>query len=248
MASLVSFDRKRGHGRPGITGIDEAGRGSLCGPVVAAAILLDAGFYSEASWVRKLSGANDSKKLSPLKRTELHGKIMQMHAEGKLRAVWAQASVLEISAHNILGATRLAMGRCITQLAQGTLAPLFPTAGTEGELFGRSDEKNFLVLVDGLPLRPFAWTHESVKKGDGKSLAIALASIVAKVERDKILEHLDLQYPDYGFGTHKGYGTPEHVEALRRHGPCAEHRELFIRGILAGEEPPPESHAEFDFN
>ena len=248
MASLVSFDRKRGHGRPGIAGIDEAGRGSLCGPVVAAAVLLDAGFYGEAGWVRKLSGANDSKKLSPGKRAELHEKIIQMHAEGKLRAVWAQASVLEISAHNILGATRIAMGRCLTQLAQGALAPLFPAAGTEGELFGRSEEKNFLVLVDGLPLRPFAWAHEAVKKGDAKSLAIALASIVAKVERDKLLQQMDIKYPEYGFGTHKGYGTPEHVEVLRRLGPCAEHRELFIRGILAGEEPPPESHPEFDFN
>jgi ribonuclease HII len=248
MASLASFDRKRGAGRPGIAGVDEAGRGPLCGPVVAGAVLLDAGFYGEAAWVRKLAGANDSKKLSPEKRSELRARIAEMHAEGKLRAVWAEASVLEISAHNILGATRLAMARCIAQLAQGPLAALFPAAGTEGELFGRSEERNILVLVDGLPLRPFAWAHESVKGGDGKSLAIALASIVAKVERDRLLIALDQRYPEYGFARHKGYGTPDHIEALRRLGPCPEHRELFVRGILAGDDPPPESlDSEFSF-
>ena len=248
MASLATFDRKKGNGRPGIAGLDEAGRGSLCGPVVAAAVLLDAGFYGETTWIRRLKGANDSKKLSPSKRSDLHQIIFEMHEEGKLKAVWAEASVMEISAHNILGATRIAMGRCMTSLAQGPLAPLFPAAGTEGELFGWRDEKNFLVLVDGLPLRPFTWAHEAVKQGDGKSLAIALASIVAKVERDKLLIKMEEKYPEYGFATHKGYGTPEHVDALRKHGPCPEHRDLFIRGILAGEDPPPDSHPEFDFN
>ena len=248
MASLATFDRKKGNGRPGIAGLDEAGRGSLCGPVVAAAVLLDAGFYGETTWIRRLKGANDSKKLSPSKRSDLHQIIFEMHEEGKLKAVWAEASVMEISAHNILGATRIAMGRCMTKLAQGPLASLFPAAGTEGELFGWRDEKNFLVLVDGLPLRPFTWAHEAIKQGDGKSLAIALASIVAKVERDKLLIKMEEKYPEYGFATHKGYGTPEHVEALRKFGPCVEHRDLFIRGILAGEDPPPDSHPEFDFN
>lgn len=248
MASLATFDRKKGNGRPGIAGLDEAGRGSLCGPVVAAAILLDAGFYGEPTWIRRLKGANDSKKLSPSKRSDLHQVILEMHEEGKLKAVWAEASVMEISAHNILGATRIAMGRCMTSLAQGALAPLFPAAGTEGELFGWRDEKNFLVLVDGLPLRPFTWAHEAVKQGDGKSLAIALASIVAKVERDKLLIKMEEKYPEYGFATHKGYGTLEHANALRKYGPCPEHRDLFIRGILAGEDPPPDSHPEFDFN
>lgn len=248
MSSLAKFDRKRGNGRPGIAGLDEAGRGSLCGPVVAAAVLLDAGFYGETTWIRRLKGANDSKKLSPSKRSDLHQIIFEMNDEGKLKAVWAEASVMEISAHNILGATRIAMGRCIAQLAQGPLANLFPAAGTEGELFGWRDEKNFLVFVDGLPLRPFTWAHEAIKQGDGKSLAIALASIVAKVERDKLLIKMEEKYPDYGFATHKGYGTPEHVDALRKHGPCPEHRDLFVRGILAGEDPPAESHPEFDFN
>ena len=248
MASLASFDRRKGADRPGIAGIDEAGRGSLCGPVVAAAVLLDAGFYGEPAWLRRLSGANDSKKLTPEKRAEVRGRIAEMEAEGKLRTAWAQGSVLEISAHNILGATRLAMARCVAQLARGPLAPLFAAAGTEGELFGHSDGRTFLVLVDGLPLRPFAWAHEAIKGGDGRSLAIALASIVAKVERDRMLVELDARYPQYGFAAHKGYGTPDHVEALRAHGPCPEHRDLFVRSILAGEAPPPEAQDELRFD
>ncbi|TSA34110.1 MAG: ribonuclease HII [Opitutales bacterium] len=231
-----------------MAGVDEAGRGSLCGPVVAGAVLLDAGFYGEPAWLRKLAGANDSKKLSPEKRAELRARIAEMESEGKLKTAWAAGSVMEISAHNILGATRLAMARCIAKLAQGAIAPLFATAGTEGELFGRSDARTFLVLVDGLPLRPFAWAHESVKGGDGRSLAIALASIIAKVERDRMLVGMHERYPQYGFATHKGYGTPEHVEALRKHGSCPEHRDLFVRTILAGDPPPPEAtDGEFSF-
>ena len=109
MASLASFDRKKGADRPGIAGVDEAGRGSLCGPVIAAAVLLDAGFYGEPAWLRKVAGANDSKKLTAEKRAELREVIAKMEAEGKLKTAWAAGSVLEISAHNILGATRLAM-------------------------------------------------------------------------------------------------------------------------------------------
>ena len=153
MASLASFDRRKGADRPGIAGVDEAGRGSLCGPVIAAAVLLDAGFYGEPSWLRRLAGANDSKKLTPEKRAELRAVIAKMEAEGKLRTAWAEGSVMEISAHNILGATRLAMARCVAKLAVGALAPLFAAAGTEGELFGRTDARTFLVLVDAASVR-----------------------------------------------------------------------------------------------
>jgi ribonuclease HII len=247
LASLAQFDRRRGAERPGVVGVDEAGRGSLCGPVVAAAVLLDAGFYGEKSWLRKVAGADDSKRLTAERRTELRAAVGELQSAGRLRCAWASASVLEISAHNILGATRLAMARCVAALAQGPLAPLFAAAGTEGELFGHGEGRTFLVLVDGLPLRPFAWAHEAVKGGDGKSLAIALASIVAKVERDRLLVEMDARHPEYGFAVHKGYGTPDHIEALRRLGPCPEHRDLFVRRILAGEEQPPEAQDEFSF-
>ncbi len=248
MASLAQFDRRRGADRPGIAGVDEAGRGSLAGPVVAAAVWLDGGFYADAACLRRVRGANDSKELTAPQREDLRGRIEELRAEGKLRVAWAQGSVVEIAAQNILGATRTAMARCLAELdASARPARPFAAAGTEGELFGFGDTKAVLVLVDGLPLRPFAWAHEAVKQGDGKSLAIALASIVAKVERDRLMAGLDARFPAYGFAAHKGYGVPEHVEAIRAHGPCPEHRDLFLRKILAGEEPPGDEQAEFGF-
>ncbi len=248
MASLAQFDRRRGADRPGIAGVDEAGRGSLAGPVVAAAVWLDGGFYADAACLRRVRGANDSKELTAPQREDLRGRIEELRAEGKLRLAWAQGSVVEIAAQNILGATRTAMARCLAELdASARPARPFAAAGTEGELFGFGDTKAVLVLVDGLPLRPFAWAHEAVKQGDGKSLAIALASIVAKVERDRLMAGLDARFPAYGFAAHKGYGVPEHVEAIRAHGPCPEHRDLFLRKILAGEEPPGDEQAEFGF-
>ncbi len=248
MASLAQFDRRRGADRPGIAGVDEAGRGSLAGPVVAAAVWLDGGFYADAACLRRVRGANDSKELTAPQREDLRGRIEELRAEGKLRLAWAQGSVVEIAAQNILGATRTAMARCLAELdASARPARPFAAAGTEGELFGFGDTRAVLVLVDGLPLRPFAWAHEAVKQGDGKSLAIALASIVAKVERDRLMAGLDARFPAYGFAAHKGYGVPEHVEAIRAHGPCPEHRDLFLRKILAGEEPPGDEQAEFGF-
>jgi ribonuclease HII len=248
MASLPQFDRRRGADRPGIAGVDEAGRGALAGPVVAAAVWLDGGFYGDAACLRRVRGANDSKQLSAEDRADLRARIESLRAEGKLRLAWAQASVVEIAAQNILGATRTAMARCLAEL-DASARPLrpFAAAGTEGELFGFGDTRAVLVLVDGLPLRPFAWAHEAVKQGDGKSLAIALASIVAKVERDRLMGELDARHPAYGFATHKGYGVPEHIEAIRAHGPCPEHRDLFLRRILAGEAPPGDEQAEFGF-
>ena len=248
MASLAQFDRRRGAERPGIAGVDEAGRGSLAGPVVAAAVWLDGGFYGDAGCLRRVRGAHDSKQLTVEAREDLRGRIESLSSEGKLRYTWAKADVVEIAAQNILGATRTAMARCLATLDQSARpARPFAAAGTEGELFGFGDNRAVLVLIDGLPLRPFAWAHDAIKQGDGKSLAIALASIVAKVERDRLMADLDKRFPLYGFATHKGYGVPEHVEAIRTHGPCPEHRDLFLRKILAGEAPPGDEQAEFEF-
>ena len=88
------------------------------------------------------------------------------------------------------------------------------------------------VLVDGLPLKNFKHKHEGVVGGDGKSFAIALASIIAKVQRDRIMLELHAEYPVYGFDRHKGYGTKEHRKAIHAHGPCSHHRSLFLRNIL----------------
>ena len=88
-------------------------------------------------------------------------------------------------------------------------------------------------MVGGRPLKPFAYVHEGIVKGDGKSLAIAMASVAAKVVRDREMQHLAEMYPQYGFAGHKGYGTKAHREALLAYGPSAAHRELFLRKILA---------------
>lgn len=248
MASLAQFDRRRGADRPGIAGIDEAGRGALAGPVVAAAVWLDGGFYGDTACLRRVRGANDSKQLTAEDRADLRARIESLRTEGKLRLAWAAGDVLEIASLNILGATRAAMGRCLAQLdAEARPGQPFAAAGTDGELFGFDATRSVLVLVDGLPLRPFVWAHEAIKQGDAKSLAIALASIVAKVERDRLMTELDGRFPLYGFAVHKGYGVPEHIEAIRTHGPCPEHRDLFLRKILAGEAPPTDEQGEFEF-
>lgn len=248
MASLTQFDRRRGADRPGIAGVDEAGRGALAGPVVAASVWLDGGFYGDASCLRRVRGANDSKILSASDREDLRARIESLRAEGKLRVAWAACTVMEIATLNILGATRAAMARCLAEfdIAARPSQP-FAMAGTDSELFGFDAQKSVLVLVDGLPLRPFVWAHEAIKQGDGKSLAIALASIVAKVERDRLMVELDAKYPAYGFAVHKGYAVPQHVEAIKAHGPCPEHRELFLRKILAGETMPSDEQSEFEF-
>jgi ribonuclease HII len=248
LAKLAQFDLKKLVGRPGIVGLDEAGRGALCGSVVAAAVFLNKVFYADKKLLKRVRQANDSKKLSPEKRQELRLIIAELEAEGKIQTAWAEGSVLEIAAHNILGATRLAMSRCITQLTQGPLQDAFAHAGTEHTLFSHSHDQHLLVLVDGLPLKPFVWHHQAIKQGDGRSLAIALASIIAKVERDRLLTILHETYPDYGFAQHKGYGTPEHVAALRRLGPSPVHRHLFVQSILDGKLPPHDDQADLPFN
>ena len=248
MASLAQFDRRRGADRPGIAGIDEAGRGALAGPVVAASVWLDGGFYGDTSCLRRVRGANDSKVLSMSDRDDLRARIEALRAEGKLRVAWAACNVMEIATLNILGATRSAMARCLTEFDTAARpSQPFAMAGTDSELFGFDARTSVLVLVDGLPLRPFVWAHEAIKQGDGKSLAIALASIVAKVERDRLMVELDAKYPAYGFAIHKGYAVPQHVEAIKTHGACPEHRELFLRKILAGEAVPTDEQVEFEF-
>lgn len=147
---------------------------------------------------------NDSKQLSERRREELYEEIVA----GALPLVgWssALASVGEIESLNILQATHLAMRRAVAGLA------------LEPEL----------VLVDGRPVKGFPYSHLGVVRGDSKSLSIAAASVVAKVERDRLMVAYAEEYPQYGFEQHKGYGTKQHLEALEKHGPCPIHRKTF---------------------
>jgi ribonuclease HII len=176
-----------------VCGVDEAGRGPLAGPVVAAAVILDAR--------RPVTGLADSKALSPQRRDELAALIR----ERALAWSTASADVDEIDALNILQATMLAMRRAVEALA---IAPQE-------------------VLVDGNRCPQLACRARAVVKGDRDVAAISAASILAKTTRDAMLVELDRAWPQYGFAQHKGYGTPAHLAALQRHGPCPAHRRSF---------------------
>jgi ribonuclease HII len=176
-----------------VAGVDEAGRGPLAGPVVAAAVILDD--------KKRIPGLNDSKVLTPLQRDRLYDKIR----ERALCCAWGLASVQEIEDLNIFHATMLAMKRAVEGLR------LRPAK----------------VLVDGNRLPKLDILSEAIVDGDAKIKSISAASIIAKVTRDRMLVELHAQYPQYGFAAHKGYSTPEHLEALRLHGPCIHHRRHF---------------------
>lgn len=192
MPDLELENLARIEGATTVAGIDEAGRGPLAGPVVAAAVILPDGFV--------LNGLNDSKKLSPKKRKALFESIV---SNDNVKHAIASATVEEIEHHNILAATHLAMKRVASALAPDH------------------------CLIDGLPLKDFPYPHQGVIKGDSKSLSIAAASILAKVSRDRMMKEIDAEFPQYGFAQHKGYGTAQHLEALRTDGPCRHHRRTF---------------------
>ena len=176
-----------------IAGVDEAGRGPLAGPVMAAAVILDDR--------HAIKGLADSKKLSARRREALFDEI---RAKALCCSI-AQASVEEIDELNILQATLLAMRRAVMGLR---LPPK-------------------LVLVDGNRLPVLEMRAEAIVKGDAKVPAISAASILAKVSRDRWCLEYHQQFPQYGFDQHKGYGTADHLAALRLHGPCPQHRRTF---------------------
>ena len=231
---LWNHDCRAVRGHAGLVGVDEAGRGCLAGPVMAAAVWLEAEFYNDKRRRRESRKIDDSKKLTAAEREEGYAVIEKWRAAGCARVAVEAASVEEIAAHNILGATRLAMARCLQALS--VLMDGLPTTEADAPLFAREKAATprARILVDGRKLRPFSWVHEGVIGGDGKCLAIAAASIVAKVTRDRRMAELDGAFPGYGLARHKGYATDAHCAAIRRLGPCREHRELFLRKIRSG--------------
>lgn len=181
-----------------IAGVDEAGRGPLAGPVVAAAVIIN-------DYFEELEEINDSKKLTEKKREKLYDIIIE-----KCKVGIGTASEGEIDKINILNATFLAMRRALEQM-----------------------DNYDIVLVDGNhKIREYTGKQEEIIKGDGRSLSIAAASIVAKVYRDNIMRELSVKYPDYKFEKHKGYGTKLHRELLHTHGVCEIHRKTFLKKIL----------------
>jgi ribonuclease HII len=180
-----------------VVGLDEAGRGAWAGPVVAAAVVLPA----DPAVATRLAGVAYSKQLTTKQRERLHAVIVEQ------AAAWAvgAAPAMQIDAQGIAAATRCAMVAAVA---------------------GLTSPPNYL-LIDYVRLPELATAQRSLAKGDSKVLSIAAASIVAKVTRDRLMVALGARYQSYGFQRNKGYGTAEHQQALRLHGPCPEHRASF---------------------
>lgn len=211
---LFKFEREAKAVRPElvIAGVDEAGRGPLAGPVVAAAVILPPEEEFDLP-------VNDSKALDEAFREELGERL-----RSDPRVVWAVAerSAGAIDRINILRATHEAMREAVMSLK------VHPD----------------MAFVDGLRVRDFPVEARFIVKGDAQSASVAAASIIAKTHRDHLMLELDKVYPGYGFAQHKGYGTAQHLEALRKLGPCPEHRKTF--GPVARIISPPPEQLEFD--
>ena len=250
---LRAHDLKQIAGYETLAGVDEAGRGALAGPVVAAAVLLTREFL-DSPWARKNAGRiNDSKQLTPAEREDIYASLEKLARAGQLHASHGAATVDEIEHHNILGATKLAMRRALQEIyPPSAFSRPPPCAATEPELFAgtaQNDENtgkktiSCRILIDGLPLKNFPYPHTAIIDGDARSLTIAMASIIAKVTRDRLMLTLDAAHPAYGYAHHKGYATEEHRAALLHHGPTPQHRKLFLRKLLATRVDP----AQLDF-
>ena len=230
MNSLQAYDRDWLSDYSRLIGIDEAGRGCLAGPVVGGACVFSQKLFESPDALVQSALINDSKQLSAESRESQFTVLESLRAEGLIDFAVASGSVAEIAEHNILGATRLAMQRAIEQLAQQADEWSLPHVAAADPLFKAASEVK--LIVDGRPLKPFPYAHEGVIKGDGKSLSIAMASIAAKVTRDREMLRLAEKYPVYGFSQHKGYGTAAHRAALIKHGASPIHRDLFLRKVL----------------
>lgn len=195
----LSWDRELAlyGGAETVCGCDEAGRGPLAGPVVAAAVVLAPG--------TEISGLDDSKKLSARRREELFCEITEKAVAYSV----ALASVYEIEKYNILNSALLAMDRATQTLC------VSPS----------------LALVDGNTVRGLSIPARAVVGGDGICPSVAAASVLAKVTRDRIMEHFDKLYPGYGFSAHKGYGTKAHYAAITQLGPTPLHRMSFLKKL-----------------
>lgn len=195
----LSWDRELAlyGGAETVCGCDEAGRGPLAGPVVAAAVVLAPG--------TEISGLDDSKKLSARRREELFCEITEKAVAYSV----ALASVYEIEKYNILNSALLAMDRAAQKLC------VSPS----------------LALVDGNTVRGLSIPARAVVGGDGICPSVAAASVLAKVTRDRLMEHFDKLYPGYGFSAHKGYGTKAHYAAITQLGPTPLHRMSFLKKL-----------------
>ena len=198
--TLIDFDKAQNAAQTNkmLVGIDEAGRGPLAGPVTACACYIPPELYAHSI----MSKINDSKKLTPQKREIIFNELITL----PIIYCTGYASAEEIDKLNILQATFLAMRRALTKFKN----------------------KNISVLIDGNKTIPaLTAPQKAIVKGDGTSLCIAAASIIAKVSRDKFMDISAKNYPNYKFEEHKGYGTKLHTDLIDKYGPCPLHRKTF---------------------
>jgi ribonuclease HII len=184
-----------------VAGVDEAGRGPLAGPVVVAAVIFP-NRWAEAGFDERLRDLNDSKQLTARQREDYFA-ILTSHPD--IRHAIARVDAETIDRINILQATHRAMNQALEQLSP-------PPEH---------------ALVDGLRVRSLSCPQTPLVKGDARSYSIAAASVLAKVTRDRLMLEFDRLYPGYGFAGHKGYGTPRHLAAIEKLGPCPIHRRSF---------------------
>jgi len=208
--SLLEFERQfwtKGCKR--VAGVDEVGRGPLAGPVVVAAVVFERGFI-EKEKDALFASLTDSKQLTEKQRNGFFAVLTQAP---EVEIGIGFGGVAEIDELNILSATHLTMGRALKNLFS---LPEF-------------------AIIDGLPVPGLPCPSLAVVKGDSRSISVAAASVVAKVVRDQLMTELDRCCPEYGFGCHKGYGTPTHIQALLKYGPTEHHRRSFrpVREIAA---------------
>jgi len=215
-----TFTLETGFSAP-VCGLDEAGRGPLAGPVVAACVFVPMEKRGLEFW----GMVNDSKKLTAKKRDMLFDLIREHCVYGI-----AESSAEEIDQINILQASLLAMKRAFDEMLNHHCHPGesrdLLTANKEKSVM-TTGERDWVALVDGNQKPPLPCTIQTVIKGDATSLSIAAASILAKVTRDRIMQDLCAQYPMYGWSKNAGYGTALHIEALRQHGITSHHRKSF---------------------
>ncbi len=191
-----------------IIGIDEAGRGPLAGPVAVCAAAVEAGFDIKAAFI----GVNDSKQMTPRARERVFEAVLVARAQGDVRFAVSYGSPTRIDTDGITRAVAYAVNECMSALA---FAP------TEVQ-----------VYLDGLLKAPEPYPQKTVIHGDALIPVISLASVIAKVSRDRLMADLAHEYPQYGFERHKGYGTSAHYAALKEFGPSPLHRMSFLRNAL----------------
>ena len=195
MVDLYQFERSaRKSGLKTLVGVDEAGRGPLAGPVVAAAVSIPPN--------RKITGLNDSKKLSAKVRQKI---FLELECDKDILIGVAEITAEKIDQINILNATHLAMRSAVLKIGIGF----------------------DLIFVDGLPVPNLPFPSKNIIKGDSKCASIAAASIIAKVHRDSLMINFDNEFPGYHFKRHKGYATKEHLDCVNLLGPCPIHRRSF---------------------